>query len=910
MLRSGRGTILKKGGWLIMKHKFLVGAAMLCAPCAAHAQQVAANESDGGEQIVVTGQRAQQERSIEAKRDALGVVDVAASNEMGQLPDRNVAEVIEHLPGVGVTYDQGEGRYVAIRGVPSNLNGYTLNGLEIGNPDGTTRSLPLDIVSGQLLNRVEVNKVKTAAMDGQGIGGSINLVTQTAFDFKNSFSVAGSVKAGYQELNKKVPVQGELSVAKRFGPDEQFGIVLGASYSNRDFASDGFYPDDWRPYPGAAKGGLPTDIKYTEYSLDRRRLGASGSFDWHPTDHQTFYVRGVYSKFIENEIRGRYRLDFATVAITDAAKARAACGLAPGFVLNPDGTSGTVTPTNAVAAGACGPGSAAIAAIAPERREDLRLDYKAKSVLTGMVGGSTEIGALKFDYVVGRSHNEVLDKFPIWQFRCNPGTVNFNFSNVIFSAAPATECTGSQMQFRQYTFSHQKGVEDIWQGKLDATYDLGGEDFIKVGAKYRSSDRDFDASNDTWGRGGNAATRFSLSQFNLQGPDVVVHPDGSNPGNGYLNSPTIDPRAIQAFTDANLPGPYFVLDGPTSLVNATLSDFTLSEDVASAYAMGNFEFGAITVTPGVRWENTRLHITGYQLQANGTTVLPVTATHNYDDFLPSLIVRIRPSSKTVFRLAYSRSLGRPEYASLTPGGSISVDDGSAPGKLVAGVSLGNPNLKPYRADNFDATAEWYFARGGLFSIGAFAKIIKNPIFTESFFVNNGTFNGQQYEVVSFSQPLNADKGDIIGIEAQYQQQFTFLPGLLSGFGIKLNGTLTDSTLRLPDGRVSTFPSQSEYLYGGQLFYQKGIVEASVAYHNTGKAILSAGDLAYQDQYNNDLRRLDAKASFKLLPYARLFFEAQNLTDEPTRQYQGGDPNWTIQNERYGRTFYAGVSAKF
>uniref|UniRef100_A0A183C4L4 Plug domain-containing protein n=1 Tax=Globodera pallida TaxID=36090 RepID=A0A183C4L4_GLOPA len=306
----------------------------------------AAHAQSEGEEIVVTGQRASQKRAIDAKRDAIGILDVAAADEMGRLPDRNVSEVVEHLPAVGVTYDQGEGRYVAIRGVPSNLNGYTLNGMEIGNPDGTTRSLPLDIVSGQLLNRVEVAKVKTADMDGQGIGGAINLVSQTAFDFKERFALSASAKAGYQELNKKVPVQGDASIAARFGADEQFGLVLGVSYSYRDFNSEGFYPDNWKPNALFARGGTPDNIKYTEYSLARRRLGGTGSFDWHPSDRQTFYVRGFYSKFTEDEIRPRYRLDFTTTA----------------FTVNPDGLTGF---TNGVASSATGtPGSG------PERRED------------------------------------------------------------------------------------------------------------------------------------------------------------------------------------------------------------------------------------------------------------------------------------------------------------------------------------------------------------------------------------------------------------------------------------------------------------------------------------------------------------------------------------------------------------
>jgi len=862
-----------------------VSCIALCSAVTAHAQSAGPISNDAqlrdadaapANDIVVTGQRASQQRAIEAKRDAIGVLDVAAADEIGRLPDRNVAEVIEHLPGVGVTYDQGEGRYVSIRGVPSNLNNYTLDGIEIGNPDGSTRALPLDIVSGQLLNRVEISKVKTAEMDGQGIGGSVNLVTQTAFDFPDKFTIAASGKAGYQQLNHKVPVQGDVSLASRFGGDEQFGLVLGASYSDRDFVSEGFYPDDWVPDSAFARGGHPTNIKYTEYSLDRKRIGATGSFDWRPNEHQTLYVRGLYSKFIEDEVRPRYRLDFLTTA----------------FDLNDDGLTGT-TPGVATSADGTKVGSG------PERREDLRLDYKSKWLATGIVGGSTEIGALKLDYEGAYSRNQTLDKYPIWQFRCNPGTVDWDFSQKIYSAAPEQECTAQQLQFRQYQAYHELDVEKIWQGKLDARYDLGGESFLKFGFKYRASDRDEDINEPTYTRG-SSGNRFTMGDYGLGGPAICVHPNSADTNQCYENSPTFDIPALKAFTDKTLGTALMPLDAAGTLEKNTLSDFGLSEDVGAAYAMAHLSFGAITVTPGLRYEHTRLDITGYAL--DGDTVIPASRTHDYDDWLPSVLVKITPSDTTVFRLAYSKSLGRPEYSDLSPGGSIDSADGSA--------SFGNPDLKPYRADNLDATAEWYFARGGLLSVGVFAKFIKNPIFTQATVLTNITIGGTTYDRLDVTEPLNAEKGDIVGIEAQYQQQFTFLPGLLSGFGIQLTGTLTDSTLRLPDGRTSAFPDQSKYLYGAELFYQKGRVEASIAYHNTGHALLAIGDPAYNDQYNDDLRRLDAKASVELMKGIRVFAEAQNLTDEPTRQYQAGIPNWTIQNERYGRTYYGGLSVKF
>lgn len=865
-----------------MRNHYFASVAVLAIAIPAAAQAQDADIAQDAQEIVVTGQRAQQERAIEIKRETIGIADVVASDEIGRLPDRNVAEVIERLPGVGVSYDQGEGRYVAVRGVPPELNNYTINGIEIGNPDGTTRALPLDIISGQLLNRVEVMKVKTSDLDGQGIGGSINLVTQTAFDFAEPFVLQLNAQAGAQELSDDIPVRGDASIGGRFGSDDQFGILIGGSYSDRTYTSYGIYPDDWRPVDGAPRDGMPTNIKYTDYSLHRERIGATGSFDWRPNENHSFFIRGIYSRFTEDEYRQRYRLDFATNTILNAGQ----------ISFNADGTTGTATGSSI------------------ERRQDLRLEYKEKSVLVGMAGGQSHFDALTVDYVLARVHNRVYEPNDIWQFRCNPGTVDFDFSNDVFYAAPRTECTSSQLQFRQYTHQHEEGEEDIWQGRVDLTYNLSGMfdegSFVRVGGKYRTTDKWFDSSNDTWGRASNP-NRFSLDTFDLSGGTIEVYPrDGDTV---YYNGPTIDADAIKAFTEANLNSAYFVYSGSSSLANETLNDVAIDEDVTSGYVMANLRFGAVTITPGVRFEHTYSSVTGYRLE-DGTTVVPVTETNSYNDWLPSLIVRIEPSRDTVFRLAYSRSLGRPEYSALTPGGQLEYEDGSTPGTYEGSFATGNPNLSPYRSDNLDVSAEWYFQRGGLLSVGVFAKFVRNPIFMQTATLTNVTLDGRMYELLSVSQPMNAERGDIIGIEAQFQQQFTFLPGFWSGFGIAVNGTLTDSTLRLPDGRTTPFVGQSDYLYGAQIFYQRGIVEASIGYHNTGHALISVGATAVEDQSNDDLRRLDAKFSVEVMPGIRVFAEGQNLTDEPTRQYQWDRTDWVTQNERYGRTFYLGFSARF
>lgn len=861
-----------------MRRLLLAGAASVAPflPLApVHAKDVAPDDqaATGDETIVVTGQRARLERSIEFKREALGVVDVTASDEIAQLPDRNVAEVVERLPGVGVQYDQGEGRYVSIRGVPAELNQYTFNGFELGNPDGETRRLPLDVVSGQLLNRIEVYKVKTPNQDGQGIGGLVNLVPQTAFDFQQPLIAIANAQIGWQEIDDRTPVRGDISLGTRSG---EVGILVGASYSDRTFNSYGFFPDDWAPVPGAARGGLPVNIKFSEYEIKRERIGVTGSFDWRPGNDHQFWIRGLYSRFTEDEYRQRYRLDFAD----DAADLVESGEL----VINPDGVTGTSFDTGL--------------------RQDLRLEYKEKSILAGMAGGTSRLGDWTFDYGVARIHNEVIEPNRVWQFRnaSDIGPIDFDFSEKLFTAVPQNPVPASNLQFRQLTEQDENGEEDIWQFRADARHDLafGSESFVRFGAKYRSTDKSFDAANRRYNRGG-SDNRFTLVDAGAAGPpvDVEIRDDRV-----YLIPISIEADAITAFTEGRLGGPLFVFDEGATLEDDVLSDLDIDEDVLAGYGMVNLDWTTFGLTAGLRVEQTNLKIAGFQLE-NGETVVPVTEESDYTSWLPSIIGRYMPTPEIIIRLAYHRSIGRPQYSSLSPGGEVEVEGDEA------FVRLGNPRLKPFVSDNLDLSAEYYFAPGGFVAAAAFAKYIKDPIFRSTFAEENATFRGTTYDRIEFNQPVNGRKATILGLEVAFEQQFTFLPGALSGLGLGANLTVVDSELEIPDGdggfRTTRFAEQSNLLFGIQLFYQRGPVEASVAYHHTGRALISAAREEFEDQYNDDFRRLDAKLQFRLNRNAAVFVEAQNLTDEPTRQYQGGRRDWVIQEERYGRTIWAGAS---
>lgn len=826
------------------------------------------------DELIITGQRYSQQQSIDAKKKAKGVSDVIAADEMGRLPDKNAAESLERLPGVSIKYDQGEGRYVSIRGVDGALNNVTVNGVELGSPDSDTRAIPLDVVSGQLASRIEVVKAVTPDMDAQAIGGSVNFVTQSPFDFNKDFVAAGSVQAGSQDLNDETPIAADATVGGLFGPEQTFGFLLGANYSSRDYRTYGVYPDDWRDVAGSERG-MPTNIKYTTYDLERERVGVSGSLEYRPGDADRLYLRGVYSKFTEDEYRQRYRLDFATDALFTAGR----------VTLNPDGTGFS---TN------------------NERRQDLRLEQKDKTISVVSAGGEHERGDWTLAWDASLVSNELDEPNAVWQFRGGSLTTDFDMRPTLYTATPRTEVAPSALGFRQVTLQENFGEETIGSLKADVTRKLGiGEDSVfKFGLKYRDTDKSQDNNNDVYTRAGSGPYRFTLADFDLQGADTRTLLDGRT----YYNSPTIDAQAMKAFTRDNLDQPYFVLDTASSLSNAVLGDYDVGERITAGYAMADLDFGMFSVLAGVRVEHTQTDVTGYRL-VNGSTVEAVSSSGEYTDVLPGVHLKIEPRDDVLVRVALTQTIGRPQYPQLSPGGGLTYLE-TAPGVFEGEFSEGNVDLKPYKSTNVDLSAEWYFARGGLLSVGAFYKSISDPIFGYSEVQTDVTVDGRFYDRFEYSQPRNGDSGMIKGIELGYRQQFTMLPGALAGLGVSATATFSDSELDVPGRGTLPFPRQSDEIYGLQVFYQKHGVEASLNWHSTGDYQDSIGDDAQSDTFFSRFERLDFKVSYAVTPQIKVFAIGQNLNDEVLWEYQGGRRDWFIGYERYGPTYYMGVAANW
>jgi TonB-dependent receptor len=829
----------------------------------AHGQESAKAEAGAAEEIVVIGQRLRQQRALDVRRDSDAIVDAIAADEIGRLADKNVAESIERLPGVSLKYDQGEGRFVTLRGIDGALNNVTVNGVDLGSPDGDTRQLPLDVIGGQLLSRVTVVKAVTPDMDAQAIGGSVDIELQSPFDFDKPFILRATAQAGSHELNDTTPYAGDFAIGGVFGGQGQFGVLLGASYQERDFRSYGLFPDDWAATPGTTRG-RPVNVKYTTYDLLRQRTGAAASFEWRPGDDHRVYLQTLYSSFKEDETRQRYRLDFGTVTP------------------NADGVRATAT--------------------GGERRQDLRLEKKDKSILNVTLGSEHTLGVWKLDGLVSYGHNQLDEPNKVWLFRSGglPGgaiSSNLDFGPLLYTATPVADAPASALQFRQLTVQRNVAEENILTGEFNVRRDLafGENSYLQFGARLRDAEKEQDNANDRYDRGTTNANRFTLANFGLQGQPTATLLDDTT----YPNPVTIDAAAIQAYTDANLGGPTIVLNSAVTLAAELSGDYNVEERVSAGYAMANLDFGRLSLLGGVRIERTETSVT-----TPLPTVSSLSNAGEYTNILPGLQARYEGDNNIVLRGALTQTLGRPAYGQLSPAASINT----VPATPV--ISRGDPGLEPYLSTNIDAAFDWYFAPGGVFGVGVFHKTIKDYIFTRTTPGTNVTFQTITYPSVLLSQPANAGEADVTGIEVNYQQQFEFLPGAFSGLGIAANLTLTDSNVDVEGRGTLALPRQSDRVWGVQLFYQKYGFEGALAYHYTSAYLDTVGASAAVDTYFNRFRRVDAKVSYALTPRLKVFVEGQNLNDETLWEYQGGRPDWLIGYEQYGRTTYLGLSANW
>ena len=316
---------------------------------------------------------------------------------------------------------------------------------------------------------------------------------------------------------------------------------------------------------------------------------------------------------------------------------------------------------------------------------------------------------------------------------------------------------------------------------------------------------------------------------------------------------------------------------------------------------------------GIRYAQTEVVSKGWQTVSTAGVVSYnyVTANNDYDDVLPSFNLALEPREDVVIRLGAAKVMSRPTLGDLTPGGSVSP--------TTRTVSYGNPQLDPFRATNYDFSIEWYFQNEGLLAAAVFYKDIDSfitsvtePIVWSDLGLPNDLLQGaaQPSDIFQVTRRLNGTGGALKGLEIQYQQPFTFLPGAWSNFGFIGNLTFVESEVDYGAAGKGRLTGQSNNTYNATLYYQAGSFQARVSAAHRGQYLVSfPGSNGNSNEGVNPTTNIDASMSFDIRPNLTFSLEGINLTDEYTDRYV--DATDRVSDYRHtGREVAVGLRWKY
>lgn len=833
----------------------------LISPGTVWAQTSTETEVENDNLIVVSGRRAADRAALESKRDSNGQVDQVRADDVGRLPDQNVAETLRRLPGLSIANDQGEGRYLTVRGVSPDLLNVTLNGQTAAAPEPDSRQVKLDDIPSSLIGAITVYKTLTPDLDANSIAGAANIETVTAFDRDGTF---GSLRGSYgrYDLNKKNPYEIDGSFGTRFGPDEQFGVVLALNYSNREFVAENWQAGgSWEEVNGQF---IPLEQTLRSYQTRRQRYGAVANFDWRPTDTVKTFARFLYSKYKDSESRPGFTIELDDDEIT-----------------NQTATTGDFAEADAERA--------------------LRSRRENSNTFTASTGGEFDLGPswLRIEGSFTRASKRDPNRDEI-SFEAEGISGSYDLSGNIPRIIPvAAAYDPANYEFNETSYENRRAQEDLYQIRADFRTPIGiGDDSnVQVGLKYTTRRKTNDAEAVVYE--GYDPADLTLDQF-------LGTPIGNVFKGRYPFGPTVSRPSADAFFNANSGG--FELDEEATVGDSLAGDYRITEKIIAAYAMATLKFGSFTVIPGVRMENTK---SNYAAKAvlDSYTVADLTrdfdtfGSQSYTDFFPGINLRWDATSSLVLRGAVTRAIGRPNYEQLAPTTVVNTGDNE--------VELGNPNLMPLKSTNYDLAVEYYLGRSGILSVAAFYKTISNPIYSTTV-EESGVFAGQTLVDAQVTRPVNADSAYVRGVEINAQTELDFLPSPLDGFSIGGSITFVKSRAKgIPGRGLDRLPlaSQSNRVASAYLSYEKGGLSARVAYTHRSAYLLEPGEDLDTDTYVAPFNQWDARIGYDVVKNVTLFLEGSNLNDEPYRAYQGIRSR-VDEVERYGYSVKTGVQVKF
>lgn len=810
-------------------------------------------------------------RSLNQQKNADGTINVLSADAIGRYPDPNVAESLQRVPGIAIQRDQGEGRYINVRGAPSAFTAVSVDGVAVPAVDPGTRAVDLDTLPSDIVSNIEVSKTLLPSQDADSIAGAVNIRTRSPFDTRR-LAFSGYAGGSYNDYGGN-DTRAAATVSNVFGQNQTFGALLSLSYSETNRRPENI-ENAW------VEGGSSYVIEETlfkQYETQRTRQALTGALEWRPTDQTRLYVRGSYADFEDNEYRNTLILGYADGALQAGA------------------TDTTATYTGA------------------RIYRGLRHRTQNNQITTLVLGGEhTFDNGMIWDADLSWADSE--QTYPHRDelvYRSTATTLSYDTrdhyaptyfyaaGNPIFGdTATGFFATPGNFSFRENTFrSNTTQQQDVaFRTNLEIPSQFAGREVDwKFGLKYAT--RDVDADEERQRDRASSANPGSLAS---------MWGDAQGRNFGYQLGTQYDKGLVDAYLAAAKGA------SPRRMPDSLTADYTAQEDILAGYGQARFDVGATNITVGLRIEQTKFDGSAptYSIDEDENEVY-ATASVSRDDteFFPNLTVRHAFNDNLIGRFALTRSISRPEFNQIVPR-RVEEVDGT---ELSASFEVGNPDLQPTLSNNVDFGLEYYFASLGVVSANAFYKDLTDYRYVLNY-QQDVTIGGVTYTDADFSTPINAPDGHLMGLELNWQQKFGFLPGWMSGFGVFANFTVTDAEIKTAQnyGGRNTFnlPGQSETNYNAALFYEKSGFSARLSYTKRSDYLeeINADD-AGLDLYVEGREQLDFTTSYDFGNGFEVFGEAKNLTDSAGVKYYGTRQR-TYEYEKFGYNAFVGVRFKY
>lgn len=838
-------------------------------------KNVILNEGLELQEVVVGGAFQGQRRAINSQKNKLGITNIVSADQVGKFPDSNIGDALKRISGINVQYDQGEARFGQVRGTSADLSSVTINGNRIPSAEGDTRNVQLDLIPADMIQTIEVNKVVTPDMDGDAIGGSINLVTKNSPYKRTITATAGS---GYNWISEKAQLNLGFTYGDRFF-NNKLGLILSASYQNAPSGSD----DVEFVWDKDSEGNIClTDYQIRQYYVTRERQSYSAALDWNINTNHKLTFKGIFNN--RNDWENRYR-----VTLKD---------------LNKDVNKkedGAIADNKAKVRVQTKGGS-------PNNR-NARLECQRTMDFT--LGGEHLFGKLSADW--NASFARASEERPNERYICyeSDGKQSFDIDLSDERRPFASPKSGSTMtldntyQLQELTEQQQDIVEKDLKFSLNFKLPLTKGFYsnkLSFGAKMVSKSKDKDLEFYDYEPTAAHESAFNESSFSNT---AEQNRNGYMPGEKY-KAGTFIKKEYLGELDLNNSSLFDKAENLEELAG----EYKARETVTAGYFRFDQNFGKkLSAMVGLRIENTHLKYNGRKLTLSDEEDPQLTVTpdvkDNYLNVLPAILLKYDINDDFKIRGSFTETLSRPKYSALIPNVNINRKDNE--------LTLGNPELKPTTSYNFDLSADYYFKSVGLVSVGIFYKDIND-------FIVNQTVRGYEYEGNSynkFMQPRNAGNANLLGVEFSYQRDFGFIAPALKYVGFYGTYTYTHSKVNNFnfEGRENEkdlrLPGSPEHTANASLYFEKGGLNVRLSYNFASDFIDEMGESAFYDRYYDKVNYMDLNASYTFGKKLKTTFyaEANNLLNQPLRYYQGSEER-TMQSEHYGVRVNAGVKINF